>query len=597
MASGTQQSLNHNLIWRYIMRNANNKGKKNKGHMSNKEIYKKLKNESADNEAEVKQSFNDLSWYVVDEQVLNDAARIPYSLPVGMPFPRTASFQYTGTDPQDTVHESVYDSAIPGILVSHVMPILGNAKNPSDPVNIAANSIYQFVRSKNSGGWGTIDAVDFMIYFGAMDSVFTYCTYLSRLYATVFTYHQANRYLSRALIEAQGVDYDDLVANLAVFRARFNVAIAKIKSLFIPNNMSIFVRHSWMFSKYYIEGESDKDQIYMHAPIGYYTFDLDSDGAGMLKANHMHRGGTANVSRLLQILDDMIDPIYQDEDFNRISGFLLKAYEGRVFTVSEIPDIATVSLEHNEEVLLQFKNEKFLPVIITTGGTFADNAFDYYQDTTKRYLQFTMPESALYEFTEVTSGSNLAHVDYQSWNQTGWAHFASKMMDHSKSCLLTSPHTDVTPGENMINTRLIVKPAISQDTSTNWQGKIDDIAVGTEWPVYFSVFCYRRLRSTGVTTLFNRNYETSVLINATKYTSVRTLSESQLPVLSAFKYHPEIFLTVIETDENGVRWERNAGRSLFDVDNYAIVNFEAIQGLHTAAILAQYNVPKLSIGQ
>lgn len=582
------------------MRNANRKNYKRKDKMSNKDIYKKLKSESCDEAATSNsdtKGFNDLSWYVIDEQVLNDAARIPYNLPVGMPFPRRATFDHIdSTDPNYTVHQSVFDSSMPGILVSQVMPILGNAQNPSDPVNVAANSVYQLVRSRNSGGWGTIDAVDFMIYFGVMDSVFSYCTYLSRLYATIYTYHQANRYLSRGLIESQNVDYDDLVTNLASFRARFNVLIAKIKSLYVPNNMPIFIRHAWMFSNYYIEGDSDKDQIYMHAPIGYYTFQLDNDGAGMMKAHHLHAGGTLTASRLLQILDDMIDPIYQDEDFNRISGFLLKAYEGKVFTVTEIPDIATVNLEHNEEVLLQFKNMKFLPVTIDNG--FKDNAFDYVQDSTKRYLKFTMPESALTNYSYFDTNSNARIIDVPNWTGWNYAFFASKMMDASKDCMLTSPHADVTPGENMINSRLVIKPSISADSTSPWSGKIDDIAVGTEWPMYYTIFAYRRNRNTQLVDLFYRHYETTMAVEATIYTSVRTLSESQLPVLSCFKYHPELFITVLEYDADNNRYYfRNAGRSLFDVDNYTLVNFDTVQGLHAAAIMAQYNVPNLAIGK
>lgn len=573
------------------------KGKRNPSNPRNLRETKKFTTERPENDTKCddKVSMNDLKWYVVSEQVLNDAARIPYSLPVGMAFSRDPNFQHLPSGYELLI--SNYDSAIPGVLVSRLMPILGNAHIADDPVNVAANSIYQFVRSKISGS-RPYDAVDFMIYLGAMDSVFCICTWLTRLYGTMYTFHGANRYLARTLVEAQGFDYDDFMQNLTMFRASFNQMIAKIKSLYVPSNMSIFVRHSWMFANYYIEGMSEKDQIYCHAPGGYYTFGLDSSKAGMLNAHPMKWSGI-KVSDALRILDDMITPIFDDEDFNRISGDLLKAYEGKVFSITEIPDIATVNLQYSEEVLLQFKNAKYQPVSVDEANDkFANDAFNYHQDYNKRYLEFVMPEASYTNINKFNQYANaMSNVNSLS-SDAEKTMLASMFGDWSKGTMLTSPHSDVTPGENMINTRLTLGFDIVPDATSLWSGKVQDIGVGTEWPMFYTIFCHRRNKSNGITDTFERHYSYSMYMDTSDYISVRTAVMSQLPILSSFKYHPELFISLIELDtDTNTYYYRNAGRSLFEVDNYACVDFNVIKGLHNAAILGQYNVPNLAIGK
>lgn len=580
------------------------KGKRNPNRERNSRDTKKFattanassKEEATTTECKENGAMNDLKWYVVSEQVLNDVARIPYSLPVGMAYSRDPRFQHLPSGSELLL--SNYDSAVPGIFVSKIMPILGKATIADDPVNVAANSIYQYVRSKISGS-RPYDAVDFMIYLGAMDSVFCLCTWLTRLYGTMYTYHGANRYLARALVEAQDVDYDDFRANLTQFRATFNQLIAKIKSLYVPSNMSIFVRHAWMFANYYIEGMSEKDQIYCHAPAGYYTFGLDSDKAGMLSAHPIHTNPKLKVTDVVNMLDDMITPIFDDEDFNRISGDLLKAYEGNVFTITEIPDIATVSLQYNEEVLLQFKNAKYMPVISYPDlGRFANNAFDYHQDYNKRYLEFVMPEASYDMIHKFTSTSNSTTIVTASSSDADKTMLASKFSDWSKDTLLTTPHNDVVPGENMINTRLTLGFDIQPDVTAIWSGKVNDLAVGTEWPLDYHIYCHRRDKSNGLTDLFQRSYSYSMYMDTSDYVSVRTAVMSQLPILESFKYHPELFITLIEYDVNTqTYYYRNAGRSIFELDNYATINFNALTGLHNAAILGQYNVPNLSVGK
>lgn len=529
---------------------------------------------------------NDLGWYVIDDQVLNDAARIPYSIPVGMPFQRDGSTPITSD-----VRLQNYDDAMPGILVSEVMPLLGPAQDAGAPVNVAANSVYQYVRSKISGS-RPYDAVDMMVYLGAMDSLYCVLTWITRLYSTVFTYHQSNRYLSRALIEAQGIDYDDLVANLSSFRAQVNILIAKTRALYLPSILPIFKRHSWMFSHYYIEGESEKDQIYMHVPAGIHHFEYDAAGAGMLRARRFDKSALIGTQGLINTLNYLINPIYADEDFNRISGDFLKAYEGNVFTLTEIPDIATTVLTYNEEVLLQFKNAKY-KWVREDGDNWYDDCFSYSQDVNKAFLEFKMTDEALNSYRMMDTNVNASYKVDASELQNRWDTLSCEIYDWTKDVLLTSPHHDVTPGENMINTRLtlsITGKAASNKANAEW----DDWMFGTEWPLRFIIYTFHRDKVTKALSLFHRSYERVMFLDIEQPATVYSVCSSQWPIISAFKYTPEISLGYVETSVPRIS---DAGRSIFEVDNYALIGHNVVSGLHTAAVLGEYNIPRLSVGR
>jgi len=538
---------------------------------------------------------NDLNWYVSDEQILNDAARIPYSIPVGMPFVRNGKVTVnTG----ETITLPSYDDAIPGLMVSWIVPLLGNAHDPSDATNVAANAVYQFVRSRISGS-RPYDAVDMMMYLGAMDSIFCFVTWITRLYGTIFTYHQSNRYLSRYLVEAQNVDYDDLVANLSAFRAQVNIEIAKIRALYLPAILPIFKRHSWLFSHYYIEGESEKDQIYFHTPAGIHHFKFDDDGAGMLECyNLMDTDNPFTAQGIINTLRSLINPVFQDEDFNRISGDFLKAYEGNVFTISEIPDIGTIQLLHSEEVLLQFKNAKYKTV-----RPYQDKFpfFDYKQSPDKLYLQMDGTREYLMRYINVEPTHNRYwDVTSSTTNLGAITDLAVTQYEFSKDILLTSPRKDVTPGESMINTRLTLAFDISEDSSSMTGLKFEHFYFGSEWPIEYRIHCVHRSKTTGVISMFWRRYDYH--LNLYNHHTDLSLCESwmlsQEPIRSAFKYLPELSIsyTGASSLDQNTRYV-DPGRSVFEVDNYALVNQTVIGGLHNAAILGEYNIPKLAISK
>lgn len=262
-----------------------NSDKGNKGRKPNNKRFRKGNGKST-SPKEVAESDdnsrNDVNWYSPDKQILNDACRIPFSWPTGYPFRNSGGLVYDNID-----------ASIAGILSQGVMPTIGNAKSPDDVVNTAMYGFYSFVRHMNSGS-KNYDPADLMIYALAIDSMYYWISWGTRIYATLCMYSQGNRFLPRDLCDAQSIDFNDFSTNMASFRSQLNQRITKVATFLIPSVMPIFQRHSWLFSNYYIEGDTVKDQIYFYYPEGYYVFTYDSDGAGMLEARFKGSALTVN---------------------------------------------------------------------------------------------------------------------------------------------------------------------------------------------------------------------------------------------------------------------------------------------------------------
>lgn len=362
--------------------------------------------------------------------------------------------------------------------------------------------------------------------------------------------------------------------------------------------MPIFKRHSWMFSHYFIEGDSEKDQIYLHAPAGYYVFDLDNDGKGMMKAYAMTHHTPYTWTELITILRDQINAIFRREDFNTISGDMLKAYEGNVFSLSEIPDIATVSLTNSTEVLLQFKNAKYkwIPTDPNNNDIWNGGFFNYYQNNSGDLIMagnttlFGTPEIQAVSVLSSSNGNEIRFAENPLLSDLSRA----SLNEWTKDTLLTTPTHDVQPVENMINTRLTIGLELKAEPSAVNGVLYTEAHYGSEWPLFYGLYAYHKNKSTQHITLFSRNYERTLAI---KLDNMAYWVTSQEPIRSAFKYLPEISIIPYADDGTSVTSVSESGRSIFEVDNYALVNNATLAGLHTAAILGEYNIPNLSVGR
>ena len=549
---------------------------------------------------------NDWRWYAQDEQLLRDAASFPYSWPLG-------NRLNLGPNAPE-----VNKGSLPGIMGIWTAPTFGWSDNPNSPINVAARNIYSYVRHANSGH-ANYDAPDLMLYLCAMDSVYSYLAYLKRIYGVVSTYSYTNRYYPKAVVQAMGVDFDDIQANLADFRGFINTFAVKVGSMCIPASMSYMAKHMWMYSGLYLDSQQDKAQTYLFSPSFLYKYDLDMDGAGMLKCLNMSdylavtRDGQPPLlkfSGLRKAAGDMLDPILRSEDMNIMSGDILKAFgPNGIYLVSSIGETYTVLPTYEPEVLDQIQN-------CTLVGTFKftsdadmvqDGAAKLAQDKTKGWLVSTPLFTHPYQFT-------LADEEHPGQNV-----FISNR-------IVTFDHGDIGPANTMEATRMT---NIAREYSKDHTDSYEVHTLGSEVAIFARIYYYVDVNGdwqlnwteeifTGLTHMLSLNANDiyskvnanmdAAAVSAAKDAIQTSLSGSFIAFrdalskdalltqrLSQFNRHPAVAITTGIQDTSTGQWHVAPAYGRFngyilDVNYYTIIDEEDLRVMSEVALLSQFNV-------
>lgn len=307
---------------------------------------------------------NDVSWYTSNPELLKAGASFSYGYPLGSP-------AYLN-------NENYVDAGkliVSGISAIDVIPHLGVSVDASSPLNQAVRKMYSFIRHANSGA-RNYDPADLGMYIGAMDQIYTMFWYGVRAYGTAQIYNPQNRYVPFALLEAQRFNAADVMKNLAQLRYGLNRIATTVNNLTVPDTMTLFKRHRWLFSGIYADGTSPKAQVYMMRPAGCFKFGLDpSTFAGKLSYQSFYESEPFTVESYLNLLDSMIKPILTnyDEDFGLIAGDIMKAYDvSQLYKLPAVPENYAVVPTYSEEVLSQIQNATLIGNYIT--------GFNYSQD-------------------------------------------------------------------------------------------------------------------------------------------------------------------------------------------------------------------------
>lgn len=334
---------------------------------------------------------NDPKWYIPNEQLLNDVAAIPYSIPLGtsvdLGLPTTDNT--SGTNAR----------CIPGVMTFHMYAGPGASNSFPDAINVAANMIYSKIRA-NISGTRPYDAPDVMMYLMGADNAYMYLSWMQRLYGLMNVYSSVNRYLPKVLIDAQGVDFDNLRDNLSNFRYYINNYALQLASLYVPADLPIFKRHYWLYQNVWTDSESAMSQVYMYSPAGFGTYEeKTSEQGGVIKFNGSYKYGKEtkwSVPAIEAFGDLLLEKLIYSEDVGTISGDIRRTYgNDRSLVPSTIDETYSVVPSYNKEVLSQIEN---MFSIGTQYSTTTIKSLDVVQNPTTNNMSwnitFTLPDSA-----------------------------------------------------------------------------------------------------------------------------------------------------------------------------------------------------------
>lgn len=539
----------------YKVKNGNNRRQK-QNCVKNDRFAKPVDSEMKD---EVRK--NDPYWYGQDATLLRQAAAIPFSWATGT----VSSLNYELADTDKVPGAKV---VAPGIMTFRMIPSIGRCTETTDPANIAAFSIYSYVRHANAGS-ANYDAPDLMMYLLAMGNVYAAIQWLIRIYGISRLYSTRNRYMPRFILSAMGVNYEDVNLHQADLRYGINMLISKAASFATPSNMTYFNRMSFLFQGLYTEGTSPKDQLYAYVPYGFLQYVGDSDQPSRLEFQQLTystvKANQFTVDYMLTFVNSLLEPLMQSEDFNIMSGDILKAYgDGGIWKLALMPEDYVVTPKFDIGVLEQMRNITLRPSVTD------------------------IPIVGLgVQQVPTVNGSTYYHLQsvptITSTGSTTATHVATALMASSR--ILETTTEDVTPELVIESTRgMVAAEATGSGTST---GLI--VYPGSDW----CGMC--------VISSINDDSDTYQIETDTYYGMFLIVSNATIAQETnwieglfrarAFQFAPSSGIAVVQPESessNGkiLRIARNES-----YDNYAIITTQEIKRMHEAALLNLFKVP------
>lgn len=532
-----------------MRKESKNKSKRSRNNRPRTSGYKgkPMDKETVDKEA-VAKSENDPAWYASDPVLLKDAASYPFSYVTG------------ATDIHDaTVYDSNYVELTPydqvsGVATLHVYPCVGTVTEATDPINVAAQSIYSFVRHANSGH-PNYDPCDLMIYIMAMANMYSGLVWCQRLYGYALTYDQRNRYIPDELIRTNNVDAADLRNNLANFRFWLNTLIAKMASFAVPASMSVFSRMTFMFSDYYIEGTSIKEQLYQFAPEGFYQFGLDSDQKGELQWKPFDYTTIMSTQDVMTYFDQMFDAIWSQEDFGIMSGDILKAYQGNIIKLTSIPEYYVMTPKFDTVVLTQMKNADLVRIDPTNIS----------QDPNRGLIVQTIAPKVYTASDKFMDGASMSSTSATSAN----AAITGIYKDYK---VLTVDTDDPTPEIVIEATRLKVA----------YDGANSVFHVGTE--MVTRVVMSIAPNSEIIIDPIQVGYDDQNTLDCT------TIMQNMIAATRMFHYMPQANIVWYHGSNTKMRIH-----TFFDIDNFTVLTYQDVKKLHEAAVINMFEIGRAHV--
>nr|AVX53561.1 putative capsid [Marmot picobirnavirus] len=539
-------------------------------------------------------SYNDVSWYAKNDQILRDAASYSYNQPLGskIRLENVVLPSGSGEGLSSSVVSNGASTSVPGVmtLLTGICP--GVSQDYHSPINLAAQNIYSYVRYANSGS-KNYEPVDLMLYMFAMDSIYACWNFYKRIYGLLQSYSQSNWYLPQTLIYSAGVDFNDVMANISDLRLYLNATAARITSFCVPATMPIFVRHSWMFSNVWADSANSKAQCYQFVPLYFFKYDEKSDPkGGFLNAvewtpwekdsdvysNHC-RPKLKSFRDMVVYLNNLIDALSKSEDIGVMSGDILKAYgQGNLFKITAVSEDYSVLPVYNEEVLTQIHNATVLFEGYNGDNWPVDATFDIKQDVDKQIL--TWQPTFTYE-----------HVGLSG-------------------AVLNMPYNEVTPANTMVGSRLVTNFASFVAAPTSYT---QILSCGTEF-IWNAYIAFNKYSSTGTVTkwygirtmdsvsmYFEDAYTTPTNDLLKQYMDVLINRHALISLVSQFDWHPLMFLITREAERRASEAPAGYDRAdinhvagvLGDMSNWTILDANAVENLHLTAIMSEFNIPQI----
>lgn len=288
------------------------------------------------------------NWYFTDHELAEQASRFSFQ-----------SFIGNG--------QLIDNVQLPSMCIFALNPSVGAYVTPTDStsaVNLVARKLYSQLSNK-SGRTAGYAPQDVMTLILAMGEVVSYAAYLRRAFGLVYTYNQRNRDLPTHLIQAMGINAEDLYANLAAYRVRYNTVLNMANKIPIPANITWFQKCEAIYQGVFTDSPDEMAQLYAFIPATTWIIkEGEYEGGTILKTTAAAYSVTGTftprtMSSHITTLSNMINALLTSSTYNIIYADILNYASSQnvpLLHLGIVDELYSVIPAYDPEVLLHIHN-------------------------------------------------------------------------------------------------------------------------------------------------------------------------------------------------------------------------------------------------
>lgn len=534
---------------------------------------------------------NAASWYVPSAQMAKDVASFPMGIANGLPIEmgKGGNLKYTPVPGANTTRADHFNENLPGILVYNILPTIGTATNPVDPINLAGANLYSTLQI-NSSRNPEYEQADITMMIIAMADLYSLYNWMTRIYGILSYYSDEDRYTPKALIEAMGLDFEDFYSHIADFRTSINQFAYSLTALYFPKGIDYVNRKIFMYESIYRDSKTSKAQYYMFNPVGFYRWSEGESGSGLTEVDLVALPTKVSgllVADVVEYAQNLLNAIMASEDIRMMCADLKKAFgdAGR-YQIAPISETYAIVPAYNAEVLSQMENAFVLPKpnqILSR--IYQQNGVNQGYVLTNLRLVYTPDEgSTQFGFMESMQAAK-----------------ANGYIDPFREVVPLNFHDEnVGPEEILVASRLSHPPKTSIAQSTSGEAKTWTWSVypnATELVLGMDVYQFTTHNQIGTTVSLRT--EKQSLQTALVYNNVLGSSEDpgdtytvpatfkKITTYSKFDWTPRVYPL---TDYTSVTGTLVINGAIFDYDYYTLLSLGELERMNYNAMLGLFEV-------
>lgn len=543
--------------------------------------------------------FNDVSYYTKNPGILDAFGKMPFNFILG-----NSLFSQNNTRP--ITIGGIFSFCVDYLLSSVNIGESTNSNNVTSILDQVTTIVYTQMRRANAGATNDIEPLDVIIsnLLASID-ILANAVYCNRLFRIANSFAWKNRMIPRELFTHMGIDYDDFIANQALYRGQYNTIVAQAKTIRTLAEFPFINAYMAEFSSIFKDEDTDtgREQIifpmkgfhHIYDPVGTqdhpggtirYMDKRDITGIADDAGQTLYTGYYRTIdsespvlmkfSVLLDIMRKQIEALITDADFNLIQADIEKAFgdQSGYIEVDSITESDVIEPIYSGEFMSMFHNaiiHRSPAVWLQVNGTSdAENR----QFLGKNYYVNTIYQRSNQGVNESKVGYHFHVVDASVIAYDG---------NHSECNLIDTNINDPTPEDIVIMTRY--KTNLLSVQQTDIPADFRFTAVGQNLP------CVPRAASNFITfaNCFSYTYETPVNRTVTikrsfSFVNTQSYTIGTSDVLPYFNMNHYPILWNASGTNGQITY-------LIQLNNVKWLSFNELEAVNLACFLSLWNLP------